>query len=556
MSEFFTSVSLAACESARAAAEVFSSRLSDRGIAPGGGLKVVFREKAGGAPGWNVFAGDGRAELEAASAIDFFAAAGELLRALTFRDGGAELPALDIRRAPRCEFRGAYFASHFHNWYITAPDAELHRYIEDLALWGFNWIETCFPAIDLPSEFSPETKEAVGRLVPLFEFAHGIGMKVCIGGFTNGGYKDYPAGLKAGLHPDPLGRRGNTGNMLCYAKPETRELMDAYNRHFFEWFAPCGIDMLISWPYDEGGCGCPECAPWGAKGFISSSKRMFELAREYFPGVLRLVSTWCFDTPPEGEWEALSRSLEGDKWCDVIMADAHEDFPRYPLDVGVPGGLPLISFPEISMWGLSPWGGWGATALPGRFSRLWNQTEGRLSGGFLYSEGIFEDINKILVSQFWLTGSGDTAPALDMYARWELGCRDSADFIRLISGLERTHTDLELTGRCSLGDIGENFALASSIGASLPGWGARSWRWRQIYLRALIDSRRYPIAAALELRDWKGTGGRSWEELLGGDDAIRGAMAELCDIYHSIDGFSEDPYHGRVRPVLERRPAK
>lgn len=31
-----------------------------------------------------------------------------------------------------------------------------------------------------------------------------------------------------------------------------------------------------------------------------------------------------------------------------ILADAHEDFPRYPLDVGVPGRLPLLTFPEIS----------------------------------------------------------------------------------------------------------------------------------------------------------------------------------------------------------------
>jgi len=47
------------------------------------------------------------------------------------------------------------------------------------------------------------------------------------------------------------------------------------------------------------------------------------------------------------------------------MVDDHDDFPRWPLDHGggKVGGLPLLNFPEISMWGRSPWGGYGFNPL-------------------------------------------------------------------------------------------------------------------------------------------------------------------------------------------------
>ena len=82
---------------------------------------------------------------------------------------------------------------------------------------------------------------------------------------------------------------------------------------------------------------------------------MIQAARVRFPGIKSVLSTWCYDTPPAGEWAGLARFLETENgWLDYILADSHTDFPRYPLEHGVPGGLPLLNFPEISMWGRSP----------------------------------------------------------------------------------------------------------------------------------------------------------------------------------------------------------
>ena len=65
----------------------------------------------------------------------------------------------------------------------------------------------------------------------------------------------------------------------------------------------------------------------------------------------------------------------------------------------MPGGLPLLNFPDISMYGQNPWGGYGANPHPGRLQQRWDETKKKLSGGFPYSEGIYEDINKVICAQ-------------------------------------------------------------------------------------------------------------------------------------------------------------
>ena len=162
--------------------------------------------------------------------------------------------------------------------------------------------------------------------------------------------------------------------------------------------------------------------------------------REKSPHIKIVVSTWTFDTPPCGEWDGLSKALAEDKsWADCIQADAHEDFPRFPLERGVPGDLPLLNFPEISMWGQSPWGGYGADPLPGRLQRLWNQTQCKLAGGTPYSEGIYEDINKVICSQFYWDAQRPAIETVREYAAFEFSPDVADDVVKVVEAFERNH---------------------------------------------------------------------------------------------------------------------
>lgn len=439
--------------------------------------------------------------------------------------------------APRGTLRGMYLANHFHNWYQMAGEDELARYVQDLALWGVNAIMTGYPFINLSGWDDPEAEPALEQVRRMFRAAKRAGLATTIGA-GNVLFNNTPAEARAAPLPDLLGRHGNFGAMVCYSHPAGRALVLDTFRALLTRLADVGVDYLCVWPYDEGGCGCEQCRPWGANGFIRMSRDLAAVARAVLPGVKIIVSTWTFDTPPEGEWQALSEALaEGNDWADYIMADAHEDFPRYPLDVGVPGNLPLINFPEISMWGNWPWGGWGAHPLARRLQRLWDQARHVLRGGFPYSEGIYEDISKAIAAQFYWDPDCSAQTTVREYAVYEYSPAVADDVVLLVDLLETLASQDFLKQSVDAGMARRAAELAESIHARLPDWARRSWRWEILYLRALLDRARF---------------GGDGAGLAGLDTpAADAALRRLCDIYH-CQADTDDPYHHRVRPPWRR----
>lgn len=533
------------------AADILKVRLSERGVNEGG--EYVIRLILDGQLPEDAFRLDGKGGIAASNLLGAIHGCGQFLRGCSFTEGGFAPNEESIEIEPYAPYRGVYLASHFHNYFHMAPPEEMVRYLEDLALWGWKWLSLNWPTIDFESLDDPDIEVQYQRHKAIYSAAHALGMKVMKGLTVNFGLKDFPKELHAAKHNDPFYRRGDTGNVVCLAKPGAQEYIDSLNEKFCQMFSDVGVDMVSTWPYDEGGCGCPECAPWGAKGFIKGSKRAFEIAKKYFPNAHRQVATWCFDTPPEGEWEALDKSLDEEKWCDSILADAHEDYPRYPLDVHVPGDLPLVTFPEISMWGLFPWGGWGATMLPERLTRLFNQLGGKAKGSRLYSEGIYEDFNKAVESQFYMLNKADWKETARAYGRYELGIQDLDSYIRLIELVEKTHTAVATTGVCDLNDSDEAYELAKKLDAALPAWAKTCWRWRQIFLRCEIDAIRYRLAFkdvdVLQVGNEHGKKSTDWRTLLADEPTVQKDFREIIQIYHCFDQMTDDPYHGRVRPM-------
>jgi len=462
-------------------------------------------------------------EVSGGSEIAVLYGLGKLLRTGTFKDGKFLPGSWRGVSSPSKPFRGVYLASHFFNFHHCAPLDEMKKYLEDLALLGFNGLKLNLPSMLFSSDDQPskllkfgfgedklyyqvggkEERDATAkRIVDLHLYGKKLGMKAISNAGLTLGFPDTPEEMRA---VPPMSSAFPYD--VCPSAPGGLELILKNNEKRFsvadQDFKP---DYFIFWPYDEGGCACPKCSPWGYNGMFRTAGKMVEFCRKSFPDAKFIYGTWLFGHKHEDEWEGLyARLSKGEgPWCDILLADSLSDFPSYPLEHGVPEGTSMITFPEISMWGRYPWGAFGAIAMPEHFSRIFGQSEKISSGGLIYSEGIFEDINKALYAGFFWNGNNEWKETLREYCRYEFLSEDTEEFISLIQAIEHSHPGIriDVAPRDESGIFARRITMPENglpnaasdlekfrrFERSLSPVVRETWRWRQLMIRAEVDA--------------------------------------------------------------------
>jgi hypothetical protein len=437
--------------------------------------------------------------------------------------------------SPACSLRGMYFAMHLKNWYANAETEELDRYIEDLLLWGYNGIFMIVPVIDLFSFEDELCRTSVQKSHALFKMAKARGMRVGLFICPNQGLRSAPHEWDADPSFDPVGNvRGNAGRNLCPAKEGAVPYLRTVWAGMLSQYRDIGLDYLTTWPYDEGGCGCESCRPWGANGYLDLVKLLYADAKAFYPEIKVILSAWTYDRPDDqGEYAGMYARLRGDlDFVSYVMSDAHADFPRYPLEHE--RVKPVINFPEISMWMLYPWGGYGANPLPARFHQIWNSAKTILDGGIPYSEGMYEDLSKIQFACYYWDPDRSMEDILSEYIGYEISDRVTEDVIRMIALIEKNHT--LVADHCPPDKEGaiECGTLARSIDARLSDREKRAWRWRILYIRAILDEKRYAfyhahMDGADDLDDIR----RFGADFICDDPEAHALLSELQELYHS-----------------------
>lgn len=194
---------------------------------------------------------------------------------------------------------------------------------------------------------------------------------------------------------------------------------------------------------------------------------------------------------------------------------------------GGPGGLPLLNFPEISMAGREPWGGFGANPQPDRLEDLWSPVRDLVKGGMPYSEGIFDDINQAICFQQYWNSSRSAAEIVTEYVGFEYG--------RASSVLNNVSTAVALLGRdypmrttpgpcyrvaCGADEVcGLALELLTQASMDMTPEARGGWRWRILLDRAVIDV------------GLNATGGQ-----VTGEPTVA-AFAELSQIYHAQNAY-------------------
>ena len=468
--------------------------------APGACRVELALQKGIGEEGFRIEAAPGGVRVVGNDRRGLLYGAGKFLRSNTYHEGSLTLGDWRGTSVPETPFRGIYFATHFFNWYHEAPIPEVERYVEDLGLWGYNTVVVWYDMHHFKSIQDPEAQALLKRLNSLLRVAKNVGLQTSIVLVVNEAYQDAPQEMLAdwtGGHDGYTRQLGAHYHLeLCPNKPGAMALLLKWREEVFAAFKQVGLDYIGLWPYDTGGCTCSLCKPWGVNGYLKLAQPIAEMARRDFPGCKIILSTWYYDKFTPGEWDGLERKFDQAKpeWIDYIMAD-DKGVKRYSINPKhrVPGGFPLLSFPEISMWGATPWGGFGANPLPARHQELWNIGKNSLSGGYPYSEGIFEDLNKVLFAQFFWRKDRPASSIVDEYAAYEFSPEVVPLVDKAVEIMERNYPrsgeninkpagPVRFTMKQTSG-ADEALKLVEQADRMLTSRERKWWRWRIFYLR-------------------------------------------------------------------------
>jgi len=462
---------------------------------------------------------DGRAEVVAGRARGLVFGAGRLLKAIRWRKDGFDLPDGEYGVVPAKSLRTAYLARHFRNWYMEAPAEEVCRYMDDLALDGINAFIFQFPipVVDKANETAAYKEAFEATSHRLLAHVNALDCDFC----TTGGGNQLPADSPEEFRAVPVTGYGRTqlGFNACPAKPKALAALLKGGEENVARLKGARVGGFMYWPYDEGGCGCTNCSPWGGNGYVGLIERFHGIYAAKCPSAKHIVSTWLFD---QDDYERFWKYLEKQDWIDYILCDAHGDFPRYPLEHPIPGRARLVTFPEISMWGRFPWGGLGAIVMPARFERLFRQVEKAADGFIYYSEGIFEDVNKFVVTELYVNPKTGADEILRRYAAYHFAGAEPDDFVRLAKLLEANHLgkDLAKARAAEAREIAER--MDAAMLPSLRG----AWRWRLVLIRAVCDD--VMVSQPDFKPEWIGT-----HKDVPKPEALRPYIEELVRIYHA-----------------------
>ena len=133
-----------------------------------------------------------------------------------------------------------------------------------------------------------------------------------------------------------------------------------------------------------------------------------------------------------------------------------------------------------------------------------------LAGGWPYSEGLFEDMNKVVMLQLYWRPDQAVDETLREYAGYEFTPKVAEDVLDMVKILEKNFP------RGNIGpDAIQAFELAQKVDARLSPSTRTSWRWRILFLRTLIDKEMYLKGGQLE------------------GEVLKNAFAELTRIYYA-----------------------
>ena len=470
---------------------------------------------------------------------------GRLLRLLRYGEGSLAIrPDVSITSSPDFFMRGHQLGFRRRsNTYDSWGLDEYEQYIRELIVWGANSIELIPPmtSSDVINRFEFGRK-AWDMTVGLSELLDQYDLDVSLWMAVND--RVLP-GMVVGNHKD--------GDRLCPSRPDDRKWMLKIRRDLFSEMRR--VNGVFIPGGDPGGCECSKCSPWG-KTLIPLAADIGGVLEECHPGAKIWLSNQMF-TKAESEHLYSYIEEEEPEWLGGLVYSPWVPETVEEVRGRLPQRYPLRNYPDIChsvrcQYPVDDWdpayglveGRETPNQRPAAFHHIHRRFSGHFQGSITYSDGVNDDVNKIICSALDWDRGADLGEVLLDYARFFFGDDLAEDAARGI-------LDLEANWR---GELGKN----ESVEKTLREWrdlearaGKRlsNWRFQMHLLRAYLDAyiRRKLLAdlgqeeeamGFLRMALDDGSFMKSAAEVLSrttGDMELRARIEELArDLNHSI----------------------
>jgi hypothetical protein len=410
---------------------------------------------------------------------------GRLLRCLRYRRGHLSIAAdLDVSSFPGNRLRGHQLGfRHKSNTYDQWGLEEYESYIRDLVVWGANGIEMVAPTTsgEVIREIS-EGHEAFRMTLDLSELLDSYDLDVHLWMAVNdkvlAGQRI--EGLKPGDRVCPSTEAG-----LKYLLDSRRNLFRSMSR----------IDHVFIPGGDPGGCECERCQPW-ARTLVRLAAKLARILHEYHPEANIWLSNQEFT---EEENDYLYRFIEEERpdWLGGLVYAPWTIETAEETRDRLSDRYPLRNYPDIChsvrcQYPVHEWdqayalieGREAPNPRPRDERHIHNVFSRHFCGSVSYSDGVNDDVNKIIWSAMDWDESSTAKQVLEEYASYLIGGDMNEEVARGIMALEDNWR----------GKLIENDSVEETLKAwqRLEGQAteevAGNWRFQLCILRAYLDA--------------------------------------------------------------------
>jgi hypothetical protein len=403
-------------------------------------------------------------------------AAGRLLREMWLTPGRVEAPEMNIATAPAMALRGHQIGYRTTaNSYDFWDAKQFEQYVRDMVVWGTNAVEL------IPGPEDRMDRQPMSMNQQWAEIIHSYGMQVWFW---------YPLQERAASRVRTRG--AGEPRTACPSRPDERRYILDRRRELFKRFKY--LDAVFFPGGDPAGCPCDLCKPW-VHTMLPLVEEIAAILRETHPNAQVWLSNQGF-RDADNRWFYEQLQTQKPAWLTGLVYGPWAEESIEAMRAQAPVQYPIRQYPDIChavrcQFPAREWDVVLAQTLGREPPSYRLHEEARIAGMFqkssngavTYSDGISDDIHKMIWSAVLWDPKADPIEIARGYARYFLGGEFEEDGLAGLRGLEGAWTGSLLSNTDVPKTCEAWRQLEQRGGARL----AKNWRFQMALLRGLYD---------------------------------------------------------------------